>query len=98
MLEDKGMKAQFQLPNLNNTPSGKISSHFDNFASNEKGLSFRDIQKKVDQIILGKKEIAPQELLQTQAICHRYQIQMEMVSKCAEAASSTVKKLQQGSA
>ena len=57
--------------------------------------SFTDILAQIEKIT-QKKEVTPQELLGAQVKCHQYQLQVEMVSKCAEGASTTLRKLQQG--
>ena len=63
--------------------------------SPEKVISFQDIQKNIEAI-LASKNASPAGILKVQLLCHQYQVQVEMVSKCAEAASTTLKKLQQG--
>jgi hypothetical protein len=98
VLEDKGMKAQIHFTPTVSQDSPKIAPLHTVKIPQEKPISFQEVQKSIEKLLSGKQQATPQSILQTQMICHRYQVQIEMVSKCAEAASSTMKKIQQGGA
>jgi len=50
--------------------------------------------QKMSNKLLSQKEMAPRELLQYQLMANAFHVKVELVSKVAESASATLKKLQ----
>lgn len=81
-------------PSTTQTTSG-IGQTFDKVMNSLKqGTDLHATLEKIGSKIGGAKGVAPEMLIQYQVAMSRYQLKIELVSKVAESASATVKKLQ----
>ncbi len=92
----KGITAVFESVKnkVNETPGGKgFKEVLEGLKS--KGDPFQEIQK-MSSDLLTKKDPSPQELILYQIKSQQFGLRVELVSKVAESAASTFKKLQNG--
>ena len=81
-------------PSIPQTTSG-VGQTFDKVMNSLKqGTDLHATLEKMGSKIGGAKGVAPEMLIQYQVAMSRYQLKIELVSKVAESASATVKKLQ----
>ncbi|MCS6961546.1 MAG: hypothetical protein NZT61_03460 [Deltaproteobacteria bacterium] len=64
-----------------------------NVAPNIHRVDFKSLER-IENMLISKKELAPQELLKYQVMAQRYQLQIEFATRVADGISNGVKRLQ----